>query len=79
MKVKTKDELIELYVKVVNKLINIPIHSCNMCYDYYEDSYYQADELDRRALIAQKEQLEDILGFNQGEPNEETIWKPMWT
>jgi hypothetical protein len=73
MKVKTKDELIELYVKVVNKLINIPIHSCNMRYDDYEDSYYQADELDRRALIAQKEQLEDILGFNQGEPNEETI------
>ena len=74
MKVKTKDELIELYVEVVNKLIKIPIHCCDSCYyDYYEDSYYQADELDRRALIAQKEQLEDILGFNQGEPNEETI------
>ena len=75
MKVKTKDELIELYVEVVNKLIKIPIHYCDSCYyDYYEDSYYQADELDRRALIAQKEQLEDIIGIEvKGESDEETI------
>ena len=74
MKVKTKDELIELYVEVVNKLIKIPIHSCNMCYDSYDDSYYMADELKREALTAQKEQLEDIIGIEvKGEIDEETI------
>ena len=67
MKLKTKDELIELYVEVVNELIKIPIHSCSMCYDSYDDSYYMADELKREALTAQKEQLEDIIGIEKKE------------
>ena len=67
MKLKTKDELIELYVEVVNELIKIPIHSCNMCYDSYDDSYLMADELKREALTAQKEQLEDIIGIEKKE------------
>ena len=74
MKVKTKDELIELYIKVVNKLIKIPVHSCNMCYDSYDDSYYLADDLKRASLTAKKEQLEEILGIEvKGEIDEETI------
>ena len=67
MKLKTKDELIELYVEVVNELIKIPTYNCNMCYDGYDDSYLMADELKREALTAQKEQLEDIIGIEKKE------------
>ena len=67
MKLKTKDELIELYVEVVNELIKIPTHNCNMCYDGYDDSYLMANDLKREALTAQKEQLEDIIGIEKKE------------
>ena len=76
MKVKTKDELIELYVEVVNKLIKIPMHYCDSCYyDYnYEYPMYLEDDLKREALAAQKEQLENIIGIEvKGESDEETI------
>ena len=69
MKLKTKDELIELYVEVVNELIKIPMHYCDSCYyDYdYEYPMYLEDDLKREALTAQKEQLEDIIGIEKKE------------
>ena len=74
MKVKTKDELIELYIKVVNKLIKIPMHYCESCYYDYEYPPFLEDDLKREALTAQKEQLEDIIGIEvKGEIDEETI------
>ena len=74
MKVKTKDELIELYIKVVNKLIKIPVHYCDACYYDDESSYNHYDELRRKAFVAQKEQLEEILGIEaKGESDEKTI------
>ena len=74
MKIKTKDELIELYVEVVNKLIEIPMHQCNSCYDDYGYPLFLEDDLKREALTAQKEQLEDIIGIKvKGESDEEII------
>ena len=56
MKMKTKDELIELYVEVVNKIItylqNNCVHVAGEKYNIYE-------------IYGQKSQLEDILGLNQ--------------
>ena len=70
MKVKTKDELVELYVEVVNKLIGIPIHHCDSCHYDEEHPLYWGDEIKRKARIAQKEQLEDIIGIeSKGESN----------
>tara|TARA_R110002020_G_scaffold72272_8_gene186074 strand:- start:1890 stop:2111 length:222 start_codon:yes stop_codon:yes gene_type:complete len=58
MKIKTKDELMELYVKVVNKVITYLQNDCVHMAGTNENIY---------ELYGQKRQLEDILGLKNEE------------